>query len=264
VLIFAVSCVGVVLFLYYPGRALLIAAVLFLFSLFLWFLTMRPVPEPDRALVYRLALLDHVAGPGYIFLVPGFDHIEGTLDMGPHEKAIEVPQIRAADAQYVRTNLEATWRIHPGVQGRVSDKVRATILMDDAHREKLVEETVIQVARTVVNNYTAEDLRPAAVRENATLTMTEAANEILESYGLQVERIFWRGSPYPGKLSEAKLEGAVRLEEVETLISSVEAVRKRLPDLPPEELLALAAWLDMYRRGGVTGPTPPSPPKMSG
>jgi regulator of protease activity HflC (stomatin/prohibitin superfamily) len=262
VTVFVAACIGVVLFLYYPDRALLIAAVEAVFALLLWLITMRPVPEPDRALIYRLALLNRVAGPGYVFLIPALDHIEGTLDMGLHEKAIEVPNIRGMDQQYVRTNLEVSWRIHPTVQGRLPARVRETLLMNDQQREKMVEEKVILIARQVVNSYTSEQLKPAAAREAATATMTDAVNEILEGYGLQVERIFWRGSQFPAKLSAAQLEGAVRLEEAKTLIATLEEARKHFPDLPAEEFLALSAWLDMYRHGsgGGTPAASPMPP----
>lgn len=261
--VFVAICIGVVLFLYYPDRWLLIAVSVALFTLLLWVIAMKPVAEPDRAIVYRMAMFDHVAGPGYIFLAPGLDRIEGVLDMGVRELSIEVPQIRTADNQYVRTNLEVTWRIHPNVQGRVANKIRAMILMAEERRSKLVDEVVIRMARQVVSSYSHIQLGSAAAREAATATMAEGANEILESQGLMIDRIFWRGSAFPPKLSEAKLESAIRMEQVEALISSVEAVKKRLPDMQPEEFLALQAWLDMFRRGGFGPGQPPTPPKPS-
>lgn len=268
ILVFVAACVGAVLFFYatqgpkpnVTGIALLIAAVVFLFSILLWFITMRPVDDPDRALVFRLARLDRVDGPGYIFILPGYDRLAGTIDMGPHLHPIEVPQIRTADGQPIRTNLEVTWRISPNVRGRIPERMRAMVLADDKARSSLVEETVIVMARQVIATYTGEQIGPAHVREEASLTIAQAANELLEPSGLFVERIFWRGSGYPAKLSVAKLEGAIRQTEVDTLIESVEKIKKRLPDVPAEELLALAAWLDMYRRGGGPG-MPPAPGK---
>jgi regulator of protease activity HflC (stomatin/prohibitin superfamily) len=266
ILVFVAACVGAAIFFFRPvkfqtlGFALLLAVLIFLFSILLWFITMRPVDDPDRALVFRLARLDRVDGPGYVFIMPGYDRIAGTIDMGPHLHPIEVPQIRTADSQPIRTNLEVTWRISPNVRGHIPERIRAMVLADEKARQSLVEESVIVMARQIVNTYTAESLGPASAREEASLTIAQAANELLEPSGLFVERIFWRGSSYPAKLSVAKLEGAIRQTEVDTLIESVEKIKKRLPDVPAEELLALAAWLDMYRRGGGVG-MPPAPGK---
>jgi regulator of protease activity HflC (stomatin/prohibitin superfamily) len=250
VIIFVAICVGLVLYLYYPDRLLLILVCDLAAVALVFWITLKPVPEPDRAIVYRLATFRHVAGPGYIFLIPTLDRIEGVLDMTPSETKVEVTQVRTYENQYVRTNLEATWRIHPDVRGRVSGKMRSMILMSQQAREKLVEETVMHIARQVVNSYTREQLGPAANREAASATMVEGANEVLQQYGLLIDRIFWRGSPFPARLSEAQLEGSVRLEHAETLIKMVEAVKNRLPEMQPEEFLALQAWLEMFQRGG--------------
>ncbi|HEX9056646.1 MAG TPA: SPFH domain-containing protein [Ktedonobacterales bacterium] len=263
VVVFVAVCVGLVLYLYYPDRLPLIAVCEIAAILLLFWLTMKPVPEPDRAVIYRLATFNRIAGPGYVFLLPGFDHIMGSLDTNPNHLPIEVPQVRTADNQYVRTNLEVTWRIHQDVRGHVSSKVKAMILMSDEMRAKMVEETVILMARQVVGSYTLAQLGGPAAREAASATIVDAANEMLESQGLVVERIFWRGSQFPGKLSEAKLETSIRVEQAEALIKTVEAVKQRLPEMQPEEFLALQAWLDMFRRGGTGGGTG-TPPKPAG
>lgn len=250
VLVIVSIIAGIILFLYFPERALLIALGVLLFSLFLWLLTMKPVPEPDRAVVYRLQMLHHIAGPGYIFVTPFLDHIEGSLDMRPRQLNIEVPQIRTGDGSPVRTNLEVTWRIHPDLRGRLGPRARAIVLVDDQHREKVVEEETIKIARQVVSGYTGKDLGTAAAREAAMATMREGVNEKLLSYGLLVDRVFWRGSGYPAKLAMAKLEGAVRLEHTQTLIAMIEAFKQRLPEMQPEEIMALDAWLDTFSHGG--------------
>jgi regulator of protease activity HflC (stomatin/prohibitin superfamily) len=200
-----------------------------------------------------------VDGPGFVFLVPTFDKIEGALDMSiqPALK-FDVPQVRTADSKPVRVNLEVTWRIHPDVRGRVNSKVKSVILMKTEQRAALVEEVVINMARQVVSSYTQALVAPAAAREAAAATMMDGANEILETYGLQVDRLFWRGSAFPPKLSEAQLESAIQLEHAESLIRTVEAIRTHLPDMQAEEFLALQAWLDMFRRGGGSG-NPPAP-----
>jgi hypothetical protein len=248
--LFAGVCVMVVLYLYFPQRWPLILLGMVVYAILLWVVAMRPVAEPMRGVVYRLATLHHIAGPGYVFLFPLFDRIEGYLDMRPSLLEIEVPQIRTADNAPVRTNIEVTWRLHPNTRGRVSHPVRTTLLMREAERKKLVEETVILMARQIVSSYTIAQITPATAREAASATVTEGANEILEPQGIIVDRIFWRGSQYPAALTQAKLASAVRLEHAESLIATVEALKKRLPDMQPEEFLALQAWLDMFRRSG--------------
>lgn len=249
-LVIAAVIAGIVLFLYFPERALLIALGVVLFSLFLWLLAMKPVPEPDRAVVYRLQMLHHIAGPGYIFITPFLDHIEGSLDMRPRQLNIEVPQIRTGDGSPVRTNLEVTWRFHPHLRGRLPAQAKAVVLVDDTHREKVVEEETIKIARQVVSGYTGKDLGTAAAREAAMATMREGINEKLAGYGLLVDRVFWRGSGYPAKLAMAKLEGAVRLEHARTLIDMIQAFKEKLPEMQPEEIMALNAWLDTFSHGG--------------
>ena len=247
---------GVILYLYYPERLVLIVLGVIVVLTLLFFLTLRPVPEPDRAIVYRLAKFHHLDGPGYVFLVPTFDAIMGRLDMSVQPAVkIEVPQVRTADNEQVRTNLEVSWRIHPDVQGRVNAKVKSVILMREEQRQSLVEEVVISMARQVVSSYTVKQLGTAANREAAAATMMDGSNEILEGYGLQVDRVFWRGSPANPKVLEAITETAVAQEHAKSLINTVEAIRAHLPDMQPEEFLALQAWLDMFRRGG--GGRPP-------
>jgi hypothetical protein len=250
--IFAGICVMVVLYLYYPQHWPLILLGMVVYAILLWVVAMHAVAEPSRGVVYRLATLHHIAGPGYTFLIPVVDHIQGYLDMRPMLLEIEVPQIRTADNAPVRTNLEVTWRLHPNIRGRVSHPMRATLLMREPERKKVVEETVILMARQIVSSYTIAQITPATAREAASATITEAANEILEPQGVMVDRIFWRGSQYPAALTQAKLTSAIRLEHAESLIATVEALKKRLPDMQPEEFLALQAWLDMFRRSGGT------------
>jgi SPFH domain/Band 7 family protein len=253
--VFAGICAMIVLYLYFPQRWPLLLLGLVVYAVLLWVVAMRPVAEPLRGVVYRLATLNHIAGPGYIFLIPTIDRIEGFLDMRPTLLEVEVPQIRTADNAPVRTNLEVTWRLHPSIRGHVSGPVRATLLMREAERKKLVEETVILMARQIVSSYTIAQITPATAREAASATIAEGANELLEPQGVMVDRIFWRGSQYPAALTQAKLASAVRLEHAESLIATVEALKKRLPDMQPEEFLALQAWLDMFRRSG--GPERP-------
>jgi hypothetical protein len=59
--------------------------------------TRRPVNEPYRAVIYRLATMHRISGPGYVFVLPFIDRIESELDMGERECAVAPRGGRTAD-----------------------------------------------------------------------------------------------------------------------------------------------------------------------
>lgn len=154
--------------------------------------TLRPVCDPDRAVIYRLATLHRVSGPGYVFVLPFIDRIDMQLDMGEHETEIVIRDGRTADGALVTPRLEATWRVHQDVRGRPSRRVRATLLLPDDRRVKLIDETVISATRSVLSKYTRSDLAHAGARESAMRMVEYTANDALIPCGLMVERVFWR------------------------------------------------------------------------
>lgn len=156
-------------------------------------LTLRPVFDPNRAVVYRLATLHRVAGPGYIVVLPWLENVESELDMRERETRVKLADARTGDGALLAPVFEVTWRIHPNVRGRLSPRVRSTVLMPDERRAKLVDEIVSRCARLILAEYGRADLTLAEARESAARSITLDANDSLAARGILVERVFWRG-----------------------------------------------------------------------
>lgn len=154
--------------------------------------TLRPVFDPNRAIIFRLATLHRVAGPGYVFVLPLLDHVETELDMGERESRLALIDGRTADGGKLSPRLEVTWRIHPHVRGKPSAQIRAMLLLPEERRAKLVDEVVLGATRRVISDYTLPDLTHAGARESAMTTVAFLANDELALRGLLVERVFWR------------------------------------------------------------------------
>jgi hypothetical protein len=155
-------------------------------------LTLRPVFDPDRALIFRLATLHRVAGPGYVFVIPWLERIESELDMGEHETRVRFTDAHSSDGVPLAASLEVTWRIHPGVRGRLPSQLRATVLMAEERRAKLVDEVITRAARRVLADYSRTDLAHTGARDGAAQTIAHVANDELVLRGLWVDRVFWR------------------------------------------------------------------------
>lgn len=161
--------------------------------LVIWFVvTRRPVSDPNRAVIYRLATLHRVSGPGYVFVLPFIDRIESELDMGERECAVMPRGGRTADGARLSPRLEVTWRLDPCVRGRLSHAVRATLSLPDERIVKLVDESVTNAARSVLGRYTRSDLTHDDARASALRMIEYTANDALVPRGLRVERVFWR------------------------------------------------------------------------
>jgi len=152
----------------------------------------HPVREPKCALIFRLATLHRVAGTGYVFVLPFFEHIEDELYLGPRELQVTAPLSMPSEARSHMANVNVTWRIHTSVRGRPSASARDTLLLPDELRAKLVSETVAHTAGWALLEYRQDDLTFAATRESVAHTIACAANAELAPCGLHIERIFWR------------------------------------------------------------------------
>lgn len=154
--------------------------------------TLRPVCDPHRVLIFRLATPHRVSGPGYVFVLPLIDRIDTQLDMGERETASVIQDGRTADGKRVAAQLEVTWRVDPSVRGRLSRRARATLLLSDERRVKLVDETVVSAARAVLDKCSRADLIYAGARESAMRMTVYIANDTLAPRGLRIDRVFWR------------------------------------------------------------------------
>lgn len=73
--------------------------------------TLRPVSDPNRVLIFRLATLHRVAGPGYVLVLPFIDRTDTRLDISERETATIVSDARTADGKRLAARLEVTWRV---------------------------------------------------------------------------------------------------------------------------------------------------------
>ena len=147
-------------------------------------ITHHPVREPKRALIFRLATLHRVSGPGYVFVLPFFEHIEDELHMGLREMQVEVPLGLPGDPLSNLAHLDITWRIHPAVRGRPPSPVHDILLESDELRGKLVRESVARAAGWVLIEYSHDDLTIPAARESIAHTIACTANAELTPCGL--------------------------------------------------------------------------------
>lgn len=252
IITFIALCVCLVFIFYYPWTVFFLLPLWVAFALLLWKVAMVPIPDPERAIIFRMEVFHHISKSGYIFLLPTFDRVAGTISLKEELHDVKVTQFYPADSgEKMTCNIELAWRIRQDVEGRVTGKVREMVLMEDEQRKKLVEQIVISIVRQLGLSYTAAELKDNRVRESFCTTARQAANEILESYGLTIERLFWRGTGPIADVQEAQVRGMVESEEVKAMVKAIETIRERLgPGTSAEDLYAMYEFIKMMKSGG--------------
>jgi len=252
IICFVALCICLVFIFYYPWTVFFLLPLWVAFIFLLWKIAMFPVSEPKRAVIYRMEVFHHIAKSGYIFLMPTFDRVEREISLAEEMLDFKVPQFYTADGSRPTCNLEVAWKIRNDVEGRLSDKVRDMVLMTDDQRKKLVEQVVIRMARELALSYVSDQLKDNRVREGFCTTVTQAANEMLNSHGLVIERIFWRGSlPIPDVL-KAEIDGMVAAAEVKSMVNVIKTIREDLGEnVSAEDLYAMHEFIKMMRQGGA-------------
>ncbi|HEY7348719.1 MAG TPA: SPFH domain-containing protein [Ktedonobacterales bacterium] len=252
ILCFITLCICLVFIFYYPWTVFFLLPLWVAFILLLWKVAMVAVSEPKRAIIFRLEVFHHIARSGYIFLMPGLDRIEREISVAEELLELKVPQFVTADGQRPNCNLEIAWKIRNDVEGRVSDKVRETALMPEERRQKLVEHTLIRMARELALSYNYDQLKDNRIREGFCTTVVQAVNEMLNSHGLVVERIFWRGSFTPPSVLDAQVQTQVAEEEVKAMVKMIKTIRDDLGEnISAEDLYAMHEFIKMMRKGGA-------------
>jgi len=248
----ATLCLCLVFLFSFPWTVFFLFPLWVAFVILLWKVAMVAVSEPKRAVIFRLEVFHHIARSGYVFLLPSLDRIEREISSRALMLAFKVPHFFTADQQRPTCNLEVVWKISQDVAGRVSETVRAMVLMSDERRQTLVEQTVIRVARELALSYTSAQLKDNRVRDDFCTTLLQAANEMLMHSGLRIERIFWRGSfPLPA-VEQAEDEGDVAEVQVRSMVQMIKTIRDELgEDVSAEDLYFLHEWLKLMREGGM-------------
>lgn len=249
---FVALCICLVFIFYYPWTAIFLLPLWVAFILALWKVAMIAVSDPKRAVIFRLEVFHHIARSGYIFLMPGLDRIEREISVAEELMEFKVPQFITADGQKPTCNLEIAWKVRNDVEGRVGDKVREMVLMTDDYRKKFVEQTIIRMARELALSYVIDQLKDNRIRDGFCTTVAQAANEILNSHGLVIERIFWRGSFTPQSVLEAQVQSMVAAEELKAMVNMIKTIREDLGEnVSAEDLYAMHEFIKLMRRGGA-------------
>ena len=252
ILCFLALCICLVFIFYYPWTVFFLAPLWVAFAFLLWKMAMVGISEPNRAIIFRLEVFHHVAKSGYTFLMPGLDRVERMISTAEQMMDFKVPQFYTADGDRPTCNLEVTWKVKNDVEGRVTDKVREMTLMNDEHRKKLVEQSVITITRQLALSYTKAQISDTRVREGFCTTVRQAANEILHGYGLTIERIFWRGSlPLPD-VQSAQIRGMVEEAEVKSMVKAIKMIREELGDsISAEDLYTMYEYITLMKNRGI-------------
>lgn len=260
-LVIGVPCVVIVLIILFPALGIWLMLGFIILMIVVLKTGLHSTPDPLRPIIMRFGHMHRLGPTGGVFLLPGIDRLSGmTVDTRPVSQDLVIAQVTSMEGESVYLNLELTWQIHPDLV-RLTPLTRQMLLKTDKQRRRMMEQNVSVVARQLMLNYTAEQLRRSDLREGATEILRDAVNEILASHGLWVATVFWRGSMPAKEYLEARLAIKIAHERLEAVIKDVQLVRQHLPDVSPAEFLAQQAWIDLLRRG-VPPPTFPGLPYM--
>ncbi len=267
------AAVAIALMIFLPNLALLILFCWILAQGGIWVTCMHRVNEPERAIILRYGHIHHLSPSGIFLVLPWAETLGDLVNMKPESQEFTITQLSAGDGDGVYMNLELTWRIRPDLD-KIDEQSKQFLLKTSDQRRTYIEHSVNVVARQLIQEYTSDQLKRADARERAIDIIRTAINEMLEPSGAMIDTLFWRGSSPAKELNDAKLKVKIAHEQVQGMLTDIEIVRQRLPDVSAEEFLAYQAWLELIRRGvsppGVPNmpqfpliPTPPaSPPKQ--
>ncbi len=254
------AAIAIALMIFLPNLALLILFCWILTQGGIWVTCMRRVNEPERAIILRYGHIHHLSPSGIFFMLPWAETMGDLVNMKPESQEFTITQLHAGDGEGVYMNLELTWRIRPDLD-TIDEQAKQFLLKTPDQRKTYIEHSVNVVARQLVQDYTSDQLKRADARERAIDIIRTAINEMLEPSGVMIDSLFWRGSSPAKELNDAKLKVKIAHEQVQGMLTDIEAVRERLPDVPAQEFLTYQAWIELIRRG-VSPPGAPNMPQF--
>ncbi|HEY7127320.1 MAG TPA: SPFH domain-containing protein [Ktedonobacterales bacterium] len=247
-----VACACLAFLVLYPWTIYFFLPLCLIFALLLWKAAVQPISDPERAVIFRLEVFHRIADSGYVFLVPTFDRVARIFTIKEEPLDVTVTQFYPAESrEKMDCHIELAWRIQDAVKGKVTGNVRQMVFMDGEQRKKLVEQVVISISRQLGSYYTEDQLDDNQVREAFCHKVRQAANELLESWGLTIERLFWRGYVPIRAVQEAKTRGVVQRTEVEAMVKAIQLIQKELgPEVSAEDLYAMYEFIKIRKSGG--------------
>ncbi len=240
----------------YFGIAIIVIVILgVLYCVF----CVRVVEEPWQPIIWRGGQMHHLGQSGVNLLIPFVENIDGQIDtMRQRSQEFTVYQVATRDGSSIFMNLELDWRFLPGIYA-IDDDLKQTFLRSEEQLAKLVEQTITIEARRLVQQY--ETLKDARTRQQCIDLLHHDANLALAGYGLQIDRIFWRGSITSDAVLKARRQITIEQERLRAMIADVQTLHDKLPNVSAEQFLTFQAWLELLRHGI---PAPLSPPNIPG
>ncbi len=232
---------------------------------------MKTTIDPHRPIVYRFGHMHHIGQPGAIFIIPGIENIfpNQCVNMQLRTQKIKLNNMRPSDSnERFYAELQIRWRISPEIT-LIDTMIKMTLLMDMRQSEKtpdttidelgqMVDQTINVAAKHLALHYPKQAFERIDTREDFIQVLRDSVNEIFKPYGLILETVYWVDFDSNSDKLAAQVEIAISHERVSGLIKDIQEIREKLPDLPPEDVIALQAYLDLLRRGLP----PPSPQFM--
>jgi len=178
--------------------------------------------------------------------------------MRPHPQKLSVHQVATGDGSPIYINLGLVWRFDPGIRN-IDDYLKQIFLKTEEQIEALVEQTVTIIARRLVQRH--DTLKDANARQRCIDILLREAKQVLAGYGIQVDHIFWRGSITSNEVLRAQRRIRIEHERLRAMITDVQTIREKVPNVSAEQFLTFQAWLELLRHGI---PAPLSPPNIPG
>ncbi len=181
---------------------------------------------------------------------------------------IKLNNMRPSDSnERFYAELQIRWRISPEIT-LIDQMIKMTLIMDLRLNEKspdtsidelgqMVDQTINVAAKHLALHYPKQAFERIDTREDFIQVLRDSVNEIFKPYGLVLETVYWVDFDSNKDKLAAQVEIAISHERVSGLIKDIQEIREKLPDLPPEDIITLQAYLDLLRRG-----LPPPPPQF--
>src|ERR671924_512298 len=171
--------------------ALIVAAVLILFALFVAAKTVRIIPQARAGVVERLGRYSRTLTPGLVIVVPFIDRIRDMIDLRE--------QVVSFAPQPVITEDNLVVSIDSVIYFQVTDPKAATYEIAD-YIQAIGQHTVTTL-RNVIGGMTLEDTLTS--RDHINAQLRTLLDEATGKWGIRVNRVELKAIDPPGTIQEA-------------------------------------------------------------
>src|SRR6186997_494623 len=179
--------------------ALIVAAVLILFALFVAARTVRIIPQARAGVVERLGRYNRTLTPGLAIVVPFVDRVKPLIDL--REQVVSFPP------QPVITENNLVINIDTVIYFQVTDPKAATY--EIANYIGAIEQLTVTTLRHVIGGMTLEDTLTS--RDTISAALRHVLDEATGKWGVRVNRVELKAVDPPASIQEA-MEKQMRAE----------------------------------------------------